>query len=230
MKSATTLKVTLATSIAVKCAFVVSCAMQLQLISRAPFSLAEAHANDQRQQILVRAGLAVFVVVLVAYLVWFYQSKRRSIELGASKVEYSPGLSVGCHFIPFGNLFMPFKAMSELWRASVNPTEWNTQRLSPIVGLWWASWLINGVFGYVVFFAAKSGRGLDHLRLVTVILIIQGMLTIAANSLLLLMASRIAKRLDNSPRNGPPKLMPNPHTDPTSDSGTPGAGLQPRNP
>jgi hypothetical protein len=81
-----------------------------------------------------------------------------------------------------------------------------------------------------VFFAAKSGRGLDHLRLVTVILIIQGMLTIAANSLLLLMASRIAKRLDNSPRNGPPKLMPNPHTDPTSDSGTPGAGLQPRNP
>ena len=40
------------------------------------------------------------------------------------------------------NLFWkPYRVMTEIWRASVDPTDWEGQRGSSLVGWWWALWL-----------------------------------------------------------------------------------------
>jgi Domain of unknown function (DUF4328) len=213
MRSATALRGILATYLTVKCAFIVSCVMQIQLIARAPVSMAAAQANDRRQQLLAYSNLVLLVATLVAYFVWIYHAKKRAEELGGSGFEYSPGLSVGCHFVPLGNLYMPFKAMSELWRAGINPADWEVQPLSPAVGWWWALWLMNGFFGYAVYFTAKGGSGLDHLRLVTKMFIVSGVFSIAANGLLLFLAARISENLEMPPMIDPSKMMQNPSMD-----------------
>jgi len=177
MKSASALKIVIGIFAAIKVLFLLSCCMQLILVARAPFSMAEAQTNDLRQRLCALLSLAWFVLFLVVYLIWLFQAKRRSIELGASNVEYTPGLAVGCHFIPIANLFMPYKAMAELWKASLNPADWQSQRVTPGVAAWWTPWIFGTLVGWLVV-AEKGGHGIDHLRRVTIELIVSALFTI----------------------------------------------------
>jgi hypothetical protein len=54
---------------------------------------------------------------------------------------------------------MPYLTMRELWLASdpdAGPADWGAQRLSPIVGLWWAVWLVRWVLGFVSGFTSRD--------------------------------------------------------------------------
>jgi hypothetical protein len=81
----------------------------------------------------LRAILAL--VAIIFFLVWFYRIvvAMRS-EQGGSR--YSPGLSVGCWFIPFANFVMPFIAVRDAWQRIMtgDARGW-------VVPLWWGTYL-----------------------------------------------------------------------------------------
>ena len=195
MKSSSALRFILGALIAAKAVYLWSCVLQLQLIARAPVSLRDAQANDYRHRIVSLVVLAIAAVALILYFVWIFCAKRKAIWLGAEGAEYSPGLAIGCHFIPIGNLFMPLQSMRELWQMSICPKEWRAQIASSMVIIWWVLWIVTGIAGYAILFVSRSGQGLDHLRFVTYFLLCSSLISMVCDGLLYLIVGRVSAGL-----------------------------------
>jgi uncharacterized membrane protein len=89
---------------------------------------------------LLGACAYIFCVVLVCRVT--YRMMRNLHQLGASQARISPGWAVGWYFIPFANLVMPVRAVTQIWHGTFG--ELNTPREpGGMIGLWWACWLIS---------------------------------------------------------------------------------------
>jgi hypothetical protein len=105
-----------------------------------------------------RLDAASFVLILltigtiVAWCMWQYRAQRNVRAFGANGLRISPGWAVGWWFIPFANLVMPYRAMSELMRASspsAGPNSWQRVATSPLLPLWWGFLLLGNVVARV---------------------------------------------------------------------------------
>ena len=70
--------------------------------------------------LMVAAGLsmiAVFIATVVAFSMWIHRAYANLPALGNPKegLEYSPRWAVGGFFIPIVNLFVPYRAVKEIW-------------------------------------------------------------------------------------------------------------------
>jgi|GEM_PF-5413894 len=83
------------------------------------------------------ATLGLFLGAVVLFLCWKYRAASNSRILDPSIMAVSPGMAVGSYFIPFVNLYLPVKAMSEISRASFGST--------PLVPIWWTLHLLSAV-------------------------------------------------------------------------------------
>lgn len=134
-------------------------------------AVADAEANDKRQQILGLIYLGIFIVSGVLILRWIYQSNQNARQLGAKDLSFTPTWSIGFYFIPIVCLWKPYQAMKEIWQASHSPTNWQMESVSPILGLWWFFWIANSLVGQVVF--RMSNRAVEITEIMNVNLISQ---------------------------------------------------------
>lgn len=110
--------------IAVALFSIVSDLLQLNLIADAisgeEVSQERAAVNDMRQMVVGVFQIVVRLLLAVAFLVWVHRVTKNVPALGNphSKINYTPGWAVGSFFIPFGNLFMPYRALREVWDES----------------------------------------------------------------------------------------------------------------
>ena len=74
--------------------------------------------------------------------VWTHLANRNVRQLGASGLTFTPGWAAAWYFLPPGLFWKPYQVMKEIWQASVDPADWSGQRGSPLVGWWWALWLV----------------------------------------------------------------------------------------
>lgn len=94
-------------------------------------------------------GILVYVVLAIAFLMWLHRVVKNVPALGnaKSKVEYSPGWAVGSFFIPFANLYMPYKAVREVWDKSdpaiksEDDIMFTPPASAPLLLGWWLTWL-----------------------------------------------------------------------------------------
>jgi hypothetical protein len=107
-------------------------------------SLADVNrATDRARGIGVLAGL-ISLSLIVLWLVWQHRAQSNLRALGAVGLRYSPGWAVGWWFIPVAFWVMPYRTVRELWKASSpggGAVDWTTQRVSPILPLWWGAWV-----------------------------------------------------------------------------------------
>ncbi|MCA9074852.1 MAG: DUF4328 domain-containing protein [Planctomycetaceae bacterium] len=80
----------------------------------------------------------------ICWMVWKHRANRNAHTLSDQHLEYTPGWSIGCYFVPFANLVWPYAAMNEIWYAS-NPKG----NGAALVGWWWGLWVLSGVIGRV---------------------------------------------------------------------------------
>lgn len=99
-----------------------------------------AAAPDWTLWPLYRLPLDLTIAVLV--LTWIYRANHNARALGASDMAFTPGWAIGWYFVPVVNLWRPFQAMREIWRASSAPEDWRRQPGSPLLGWWWALWIL----------------------------------------------------------------------------------------
>jgi hypothetical protein len=106
-----------------------------------------ADANDQRILAIAIANKLAYVGAGIAYLMWCHRAYRNLPALGAKVLDSTPGWAVGWYFVPIAFLFKPCQSMSEIWRYS-DPAQHGTIRksTSPLVGVWWAAFLITIFF------------------------------------------------------------------------------------
>jgi len=79
---------------------------------------AAARANDLRQGIIGVAYIVLLLTTSVVVLVWIYGANRNAHAIGATGMRFTPGWAVGWYFIPIFNLWKPYQAMKEIWKAS----------------------------------------------------------------------------------------------------------------
>jgi hypothetical protein len=145
--------------------------MQIELLERARagqvFSIAVGESNDRRQQAAAILVVVVHLASAVAFLTWFYRAHANLHALGALNLKNSPGWAIGGWFVPFLCLVTPYQVMSEIWKGSA-PRNYEDRafsiacaRGSPLVGLWWASFLIMAVAGRLPARNPGSPQGID---------------------------------------------------------------------
>lgn len=140
-------------------------------------AMAAGEENDARQGIVRIIQIVIFIVSGILILKWIYRANYNARQLGASGMAFTPGWSIGWYFLPIANLWKPYQAMKELWKASSNPQDWNTQSVSSLLPWWWFFWIVTNVFGQVsnqLMLWAKEINGLMYVNVVTMVMVVTG--------------------------------------------------------
>ena len=88
--------------------------------------------------VVIAIGLTTAILVLT----WIYRANHNARQLGAADMRFTPGWAVGWYFIPIAWFWKPYQAMTEIWRASVNPSGWGAVPVSPLLRWWWGLWIV----------------------------------------------------------------------------------------
>lgn len=97
-------------------------------------------------------GVGVFVSLLcgaIFFGMWMNRAAHNVRALGHTGFEISPAFGVGSFFIPIMNLWKPYQAMQDIWRASLahRNDSWLSTPTGDLVKGWWAAWLLAGFVG-----------------------------------------------------------------------------------
>ncbi len=176
---------------------------QAELLNRAisgeTITWAEATSNDGRQALIGFAQLALYIAAGIAFLMWIYRAHRNLPSLQAANLRFTPGWAVGWFFIPIMNLFRPYQVVSEIWKAS-NPkvdttdgTSWKSVATSPIVGWWWAFYLISSFVANIALRTVFSGQEIPDLLTSTYAYMVSDAIDVVHILIAISMVSRICQ-------------------------------------
>jgi hypothetical protein len=165
---------------AVAAAWIVSDAMQLQLLASAPYSLEDAEANATRQQIVIAVYFLSFVATVVPFAVWVYRANVNVRQLGAQDLKFTPGWAVAWYFVPFLSFWKPYQAMKEIWRASKSPGAWEAEEIPVLLSWWWCAWIVASIGGNLSFKFSLAARTVDDLVASTWVSIAVSAVTVAS--------------------------------------------------
>jgi hypothetical protein len=180
--------------IAISVVAVVSNLMEYRLLTQmrdGAFADAEAEmtaaatANDTRQAVIGVLQFLLFVAAGVAILMWIHRANANARALGATSMRYTPGWSVGWYFIPIANLWKPYGAMKEIWKASANPGNPDAAQRSPLLPWWWGMWITSGILGNAVLRLSLAAEKIDELITLNVVTTLSDALDIPLNLIFL---------------------------------------------
>lgn len=198
--------------IAVAAFSVFSNALQLSFLSGAVeaggASQEALEMNDTRQAAVGVIHLAVRLALVVAFLLWLHRASGNMAALGnaKSKIEYTPGWAVGSFFIPFANLFMPYRAVSEVWVKSEPPVhEEGGLAFAPrppttLVLAWWVTWVASNFVGRAASRFVDKADTVEALRVVTWTAILSDVLSVVAAVLAVMIVRSIDRRQEERAR------------------------------
>ena len=124
---------------------------------------AVADASDARGLLVSFTEVAVFVLTAGLALKWIYDANLNARRLGARGLIFPPGMAAGYYFIPILNVWRPYQAMREIWKASAEPENWEAQKTPVLFPIWWGLWITAGVLGQVSFRAQTRAEELPEL-------------------------------------------------------------------
>jgi len=107
-----------------------------------------AEDNDQRQSYIKICHLICLIISGILSLNWIYTANK-NLQNHFNNMKYTPGWSVGWYFIPFFNLWKPFKAMKEIYEKSHNLNKISVIPLS-VLRVWWFLWIFNSFLNILI--------------------------------------------------------------------------------
>jgi hypothetical protein len=188
--------------------------MQAELLSRSSFTQAEGYSNDIREQTISLLNLPLYLFTVITFGRWIVRANKNVWALGAHGLRMTPGWAVGYFFIPFLNLWRPYQAMKDLWRASHSPSSWSPTAAGSILPAWWTLWLFSCVLGQMSFRAAMAAKGLDALRAATYTQIVSHAVDIPLCLVAISLVSQIALAQKTHVQTSTPPPAPAPTTSP----------------
>ena len=105
--------------------------------------IAALEGNDTRQAWVAILSLAVHLPTMLLVLIWIHRANYNVRQLGARGLRFSPAGAIGWYFVPILSLWRPYQAMKEIWKASMNPSDWQAVPVPRIVPFWWAFWWVS---------------------------------------------------------------------------------------
>lgn len=156
----------------------------------AGLSLANTYArgfliDDATTSLLGLLQIASFAVAGICVLIWTYRAKANTRTDGARDLLFSPTMAVASYFIPLLNLVMPLQAMREIYKASVDPRDWEAVAVPALFGWWWAFWIAGNIAGLATFRMATMEPGMVPADVVTNLAMASDVGTLLASVLLM---------------------------------------------
>jgi Domain of unknown function (DUF4328) len=153
--------------------------------------MSAAEANDLRHGFIAIALLALNVITVVVFAMWIYRVASNTHALGSPNLRFRPGWAVGWYFVPIANLWKPYQAMKEIWRASKNPGAWQSETTSAVLGWWWFWWITSSICGRISMRLSLQAEALDELITVSPVIIAASAIDLVAAIFALLVVKRI---------------------------------------
>jgi hypothetical protein len=166
--------------------------MQAALLNHDSFTASEGEANDLRERIIGLAQLALYVFTAIIFGRWIVRANRNVRALGAENLSITPGWAVGYFFIPIFNLWRPYHAMKDLWRASHNPTGWAEVAVGSVLAGWWTLWLVSNFLGQMSFRMMTAAKDLAGLKSATHVQIVSEVVDVVLCLVAIALVSQIA--------------------------------------
>jgi hypothetical protein len=138
----------------------------------------DADINDQLMGIMGYTQVGLLILTIILFMMWVYRASQNIRAFGAQDVKFTPGWAVGWFFIPVANLWMPFKAMSEIFRASVRPDARKTEPNAPLLGQWWFFWVADLVVGRAAYITNNHAEEIAQLITATYVTILADVVSI----------------------------------------------------
>lgn len=98
----------------------------------------------------------VFILTVVAFLMWLHRAYRNLRALTTEPLEATPGWAVGYWFIPIVHLFRPYQIVKEVWNKSdpvrdLSGTFLSSEpmRSTTLLGVWWGFWIVYNILGNI---------------------------------------------------------------------------------
>ena len=150
---------TIATNVLLAGVVFVEIGILSDLIAARPVDIDMVETNTDRGVALGSVSLVILVVTAIAWWVWQYRAQANLRAMGRASLEHRPWAAVGWWLVPIASLWMPFKVMRELWKASEpvhDPAAW--ARVDAWVGLgwWWGLWITGNLLQTVSVFPSGS--------------------------------------------------------------------------
>ena len=100
--------------------------------------------------------LRIYQIALIACYVlgatWTLGAARNAARLVPDPDRISPAGAVGWYIVPIGNLFMPYRAMRQIFNSSTRPPRALDADAPPLLRWWWGMWLLVAAFVLVALF------------------------------------------------------------------------------
>ncbi|WP_419769557.1 MAG: DUF4328 domain-containing protein [Candidatus Marinarcus sp.] len=132
-------------------------------------AVAAGEASDARQGMVGIIQFIIFVISGILILKWIYRANYNARQIGATEMTFTPGWSIGWYFIPIANLWKPYQAMKEIWKASSDPQNWKTQSVSSMLPWWWFFWIVSNMFGNASFRLAMRAEEINELMAANIV-------------------------------------------------------------
>lgn len=98
------------------------------------------------------ASLAQFLLFIgagILVLIWTHRVVAFAHATGARDLISSPKMAVIYYFIPIANLAMPYLALRDAWKASIDPRDWERLPTPFVLKAWWTFWIISNIVGLI---------------------------------------------------------------------------------
>lgn len=105
------------------------------------FTFEEVNDLDDRLVLSWWVFIGVGLVCLAALILWMHRAYS-NLHNSYRGTIHTPGWAIGAWFVPFLNLWRPFKIMQEIWRNSSVPERVRSDHL---VTAWWVLWILTRV-------------------------------------------------------------------------------------
>jgi len=160
--------------------------------------------------------LIIYVTTVVFFLMWLYRACNNVRAFDPwRRLDHSAGWAVGSFFIPFVNLFVPFRAVKEVWQKSGPPDELLSEPGVPAsFPTWWLFWILASFAGNISMRASFNENVPE--KTATMISIVASALSILAAVFAYLVVDAIDKRQEETAGkvklgkfSGPPPPPPN---------------------
>jgi Domain of unknown function (DUF4328) len=150
--------------------------------------------NDPIQGIVGLLQLGLGIVTGITFLKWVYRAYKNIQGFGAEGLRFSPGWAVGYYFIPILSLIRPVQVMSEIWRASDDPRNWQGRPRTWLIASWWTLFLLyTGITQISVEIAIQASTN-DQWTLAAVLAILGDFFSIPLSIAALQLVTQIYQR------------------------------------
>jgi Domain of unknown function (DUF4328) len=169
--------------------------------------------SDERSAAVGGTSIVMLLVTGIAWLVWQHRSQANLHARRVPGLTYTPGWAVGWWFVPFVNLVKPYQTVRELWAASGGAEGWVRGRTWPVLGWWWAAWILSNITGQISLSLVGDQPDIGRLIASDRWAIASSAISIVAAVLAILIVRSVDRRqarLDAPPAFSPPPLPPPP--------------------